>query len=133
MTNITLDTSSSNMFWLNMVDHISVVGAAIVTFTTLEGTIFTDDDLWFNDVIQSSKSIFTTVPYILTKVNRFKRSMVSKDMFSKSISGGALGSTNTAQYQRMFYMVGLYVDTNILSGFGDMHAVNALEFRTTQG
>ena len=133
MTNITLDTSSSNMFWLNMVDHISVVGAAIVTFTTLEGTIFTDDDLWFNDVIQSSKSIFTTVPYILTKVNRFKRSMVSKDMFSKSISGGALGSTNTAQDQRMFYMVGLYVDTNILSGFGDMHAVNALEFRTTQG
>ena len=59
--------------------------------------------------------------------------MVSKDMFSKSISGGALGSTNTAQDQRMFYMVGLYVDTNILSGFGDMHTVNALEFRTTQG
>ena len=79
------------------------------------------------------KSIFTTVPYILTKVNRFIRSMVSKNMFSKSISCGALSSTNAAQDQRMFYMVGLYVDTNILSGFGDMHAVNALEFRTTQG
>ena len=45
LADVTLDTSSSNMFRLNVVDHISVVGAAIVTFTTLEGTIFTDDDL----------------------------------------------------------------------------------------
>ena len=58
--------------------------------------------------------------------------MMSKNMFSKRISGGALSSADTAQDQRMFYMVCLNVDTNVLSGFGDMHAVNALEFRTTQ-
>ena len=38
-----------------------------------------------------------------------------------------------AQDQRVIYnMVGLNVDTNVLTGFGDMQAVNALVFRATQ-
>ena len=132
LADITLDTSSGHMFRLNMVDHISTIGAGIVTFTTLERSRAIHDNFWFNDVIQASKSI-SIIPYILRKVNRFIRSMMSKYVFSKRISGWTWSGTDMAQDQRVIYnMVCLNVDTNVLTGFGDMQAVNALVFRATQ-
>ena len=124
-----LRTSCGHVPRLNVIGHVPVVGAGVAALTATVGARVIQYYLGFDNLIQGpgvllrEKNISLIAGLFLGFLKIFRIFMTSQ-MFTKGVPSGALGATEAAEdLGGMGDMVGLNVDSEVLSGSTDMEAV----------